>query len=88
MRTLRTGENVDNNMWHEDDLDYAAANAASRFDLDHEHARELVDLVSGAFEDGGDAVDDAPWDVQDTDAAVSGEDFVDDVATSLGYDLD
>jgi hypothetical protein len=79
---------MNDRMWHEDDLDYAAANAASRFDLDEEHARQLVDLVSGAFEEGGDAVDDAPWDVQDADTGVSGEDFVDDVADSLGYDLD
>ncbi|GLY38975.1 hypothetical protein Amsp01_049990 [Amycolatopsis sp. NBRC 101858] len=73
--------------YSENDLDHAATCAAQRFDLDTEHARELVDVVANAFTEGGDAVDDAAWEVQGQDAAVPGEDFVDDVATNLGYDL-
>ncbi|MEW2508476.1 hypothetical protein AB0878_49260 [Amycolatopsis sp. NPDC047767] len=78
---------MDGHLWHDDELDYAASNAAQRFDLDQDRARDLVGMVSDAFEEGGDAVEDAPWDVQDADGSVPGEDFVDDVATSLGYDL-
>ncbi|MFB9923922.1 hypothetical protein ACFORO_08430 [Amycolatopsis halotolerans] len=73
--------------WPEDMLDYAAANAADRFDLDQDQARDLVGLVSEALEDGGDAVDDVAWDVHQQDDSLPGEDFVEDVADSLGYDL-
>ena len=71
----------------EDDLDNAAACAAQRYDLDQDEARGLVDLVAGAIGDGGDAIDDAAWDVQDRDARIDGQDFVEDVATNLGYDF-
>lgn len=73
--------------YSDDDLDHAATCAAQRFDLDTPHARELVDLVAAALTEGGDAIEDAGWDVQDRDPGVVGEDFVDDVATNLGYDL-
>jgi len=73
--------------WPEDMLDYAAGNAADRFDLDQDEARELVGMVSEALEEGGDAVDDVAWDVHQHDHSVPGEDFVEDVADSLGYDL-
>jgi hypothetical protein len=72
--------------WHDNDLDYAAANAARRFDLDDTDARELVEHVAGALEDGGDAIQDAAWDVQEQYPDVAGEDFVGDVAESLGYE--
>ncbi|WP_284745980.1 hypothetical protein [Amycolatopsis sp. RTGN1] len=71
----------------ENDLDHAATAAAQRFDLDQAQARALVDLVADAFTEGGDAVEDAAWDVQDRKPGVAGEDFVDDVAENLGYDL-
>lgn len=73
--------------YSEGELDYAAASAAQRFDLDLPEAREMVDVVAGALGDGGDAIDDAAWTVQDRDPGVDGSDFVDDVANSLGYDL-
>ncbi|MFD8493298.1 hypothetical protein [Amycolatopsis sp. NPDC059657] len=72
--------------WSDQDLNDAASNAAEGFDLDDSEARELVDMVVEAIEEGGDAVDDAVWEVQEHDPRVSGEDFVEDVATSLGYD--
>lgn len=72
--------------WHEDELDEAVANAARRFDIDDDQARDLVGMVAGALEDGGEAIDDAAWGVQQHHPNVSGEDFVDDVATTLGYD--
>ncbi|WP_312877627.1 hypothetical protein [Amycolatopsis echigonensis] len=75
-------------MWSEEMLDYAAANAADRFDLDQDEARDMVGMVSEALEEGGDAVDDAAWDVHQHDTSVPGEDFVEDVADSLGYDLE
>jgi hypothetical protein len=37
--------------------------------------------------EGGDAVEDAAWDVQDLEPGVTGEGLVDDVAESLGYEL-
>jgi len=46
-----------------------------------------VDIVANALSDGGDVIDDAAWEVQDRDPGVDGEDFVEDVADSLGYDL-
>ncbi len=79
------GDDMDD--YAENDLDHAATSAAQRFDLDQDQARELVDLVAGAFTEGGDAVEDAAWDVQDREPGVAGEDFVDDVAENLGYDL-
>ncbi|NBH06038.1 hypothetical protein [Amycolatopsis sp. SID8362] len=75
------------NEYSDHELDQAAATAARRFDLDDPEARELVDLVATAFSDGGDAISDAAWDVQDRDPGIDGDDFVDDVADSLGYDL-
>ena len=72
--------------WHEDDLDEAATNAARRFDIDDDQARDLVGLVAGALEEGGDAVDDAAWDIHQHYPDVPGEDFVDDIATALGYE--
>lgn len=72
--------------WYDHDIDQAAADAASRFDIDDDQARELVANVAGALEDGGDAIDDAAWDVQERYPDVSGEDFVEDVTTSLGYE--
>jgi hypothetical protein len=71
----------------EDDLDNAAACAAQGYDLDQDEARSLVDLVAGALGDGGDAIDDAAWDVQNRDARIDGQNFVEDVATNLGYDF-
>ncbi|ADJ49001.1 hypothetical protein AMES_7175 [Amycolatopsis mediterranei S699] len=71
----------------EDDLGNAAARAAQSYDLDQDEARNLVELVAGALGDGGDAIDDAVWDVQDRDARIDGQDFVEDVATNLGYDF-
>ncbi|MGW5715291.1 hypothetical protein ACWEVP_03930 [Amycolatopsis sp. NPDC003865] len=71
----------------EDDLDNAAAYAAQGYDLDQDEARSLVDLVAGALGDGGDAIDDAAWDVQNRDARIDGQNFVEDVATNLGYDF-
>jgi hypothetical protein len=71
----------------DDDLDYAAGCAAQHYDLDRDEAREMVDLVAGALGDGGDAVDDAAWEVQGRNARIDGPDFVEDVATNLGYDL-
>jgi hypothetical protein len=73
--------------YSDDELDQAAESAAQRFDLDTPHARELVDIVATALTEGGDAIDDAAWDVQDNDPGIAGEDFVDDVANNLGYDL-
>jgi hypothetical protein len=75
------------NEYSADELDQATASAAQRFDLDSPQARELVDIVATALSDGGDAIDDAAWEVQDRDPGVDGEDFVEDVADSLGYDL-
>ncbi|MEV7038355.1 hypothetical protein [Amycolatopsis sp. NPDC051061] len=75
------------NEYSDHDLDQAATSAARRFDLDDVEARELVDIVATAPGDGGDAIDDAAWDVQDRDPDVDGEDFVEDVAGNLGYDL-
>lgn len=75
------------NEFSDDDLDLAAVSAAQRFELDGPQARELVDVVATAFTDGGDAIDDAAWEIQDRDPGVDGEDFVEDVADSLGYDL-
>ncbi|GAA4554291.1 hypothetical protein [Amycolatopsis samaneae] len=72
--------------WHEDVLDDAASTVARRFEIDDEHARELVGQVADALEEGGDAVGDAGWDVQQEYPDVDGEEFVEDVATSLGYD--
>ena len=74
--------------WPEEMLDYAAANAADRFDLDQDEAREMVGMVSEALEEGGDAIEDAAWDLHQHDNSVPGEDFVEDVSDSLGYDLD
>lgn len=71
----------------DDDLDYAAGRAAQHYDLDRDEAREMVNLVAGALGDGGDAIDDAAWDVQDRDARIDGQNFVEDVATNLGYDF-
>lgn len=82
---LAIGDDMDD--FAENDLDHAADSAALRFDLDQAQARELVDLVANAFTEGGDAVEDAAWDVQDREPGVTGEDFVDDVAENLGYDL-
>ncbi|SEF37149.1 hypothetical protein SAMN05421837_112262 [Amycolatopsis pretoriensis] len=75
------------NEYTEDDLGNAATCAAQSYDLDQDEARSLVDLVAGALADGGDAIDDAAWDVQDRDARIDGQDFVEDVATNLGYDF-
>ncbi|WP_410633858.1 hypothetical protein [Amycolatopsis sp. cmx-4-83] len=75
------------NEYSDHELDQAAVSAAKRFDLDGPEARELVDLVASAFSDGGDALGDAAWDVQDRDPGVDGDDFVQDVADILGYDL-
>jgi hypothetical protein len=75
------------NEYSEHDLDHAATSAAQRFELDDSDARELVDIVATALSDGGDAIDDAAWYVQDRDPGVDGEDFVEDVAGNLGYDL-
>ncbi|MEU8632529.1 hypothetical protein AB0C38_10200 [Amycolatopsis sp. NPDC048633] len=75
------------NEYSDQDLDLAATSAAQRFDLDGSGARELVDIVATALTDGGDAVDDAAWEIQERDPGVDGEDFVEDVADSLGYDL-
>ena len=71
----------------DNDLDHAATCAAQRYDLDVDEAREMVDLVAGALGDGGDAIDDAAWEVQDRDGSIDGQDFVEDVATNLGYGL-
>jgi hypothetical protein len=71
----------------EDDLDNAATCAAQSYDLDRNEARGLIDLVAAALGDGGDAIEDAAWDVQDRDARIDGQDFVEDVATNLGFDL-
>jgi len=73
--------------YSDDELDAAATAAAQRFDLDSGDARDMVGMVAQAFGDGGDAIDDAAWDVQDRDPGVDGEDFVDDVASQLGFDL-
>ena len=73
--------------YSDDELDQAAMSAAQRFDLDTPHARELVDIVATALTEGGDAIDDAAWDIQAGDPDVAGEDFVDDVAANLGYEL-
>jgi len=75
------------NDYSDHDLDVAAASAAQRFDLDDPGARELVDIVATALTEGGGAIEDAAWEIQDRDPGVDGEDFVEDVADSLGYDL-
>ncbi|MGC7096732.1 hypothetical protein ACPZ19_18825 [Amycolatopsis lurida] len=76
----------DNPWLHEEDLDDAAAQVARRFDLDDDHARDLVGVIANALEDSQDAIDDATWHVDDELADIAGEDFVEDVATTLGYD--
>lgn len=72
--------------WNDHDLDLAASNAAQRFDLDDDQARGLVEMVVDALEEGCDAVGDAAWDVENEHPGVAGEDFIEDVATDLGYD--
>ncbi|RSD10280.1 hypothetical protein [Amycolatopsis eburnea] len=73
--------------YNEHDLDHAATCAAQRYDIDMDQARDMVGMVAGALGDGGDAIDDVAWDVQDRDPGIDGSDFVEDVATNLGYDL-
>lgn len=72
--------------WYDQDLEQAASNAAQRFDLDDDQARGLVEMVVDALEEGGDAVGDAAWDVENEHPGVPGEDFIEDVAADLGYE--
>ncbi|EME51745.1 hypothetical protein H074_36219 [Amycolatopsis decaplanina DSM 44594] len=46
----------------------------------------MVEMVVDALEEGGDAVGDAAWDVENEHPGVPGEDFVEDVAADLGYE--
>ncbi|WP_216216888.1 hypothetical protein [Amycolatopsis aidingensis] len=71
----------------EDDLDRAAEEVVRRFEVDESDARELVDVVAEALEEGGPAVEDAIWHVGEEEPTVSGVGFVEDVADHLGYDL-
>ncbi len=43
-------------------------------------------MVAGALEEGGDAIDDAAWGVGSRYPDVPGEEFIEEVATGLGYD--
>lgn len=68
------------------EADNAAADVADTYDLDDGQARDLVDVVAEAIEDG--RSEDAMWEVQDRDPSLDAEAFTQDVTGHLGYDED
>lgn len=73
-------------MVSDDEVDQAAAETAETYNLEYGEARDLVDTVVDAIEDG--RPDDAAWDVQEQMSGMDAEMFAHDVADHLGYNPD